>query len=538
MGAAALTALAAIAYSFTLASFVDYLRLDTPLAYLPLMPVFALGLACVAARRGAATGSGEDGHELDFWVGVPLLVVALLMITVMPVYWSTYYWMDRIDVLSFAFFVCGAVALLYGAAWVWHLRTALLLLFLMWPALYLQALPKALALTTTVTNTILGAILASLPLGVSRGADPSLLIIHASGGAPLIVALGSVCSGANAVIGFVLIAGVVGSTLGGSLAQKVTWLVAGTTLAFTGNLVRVMAILALASAGHPGLALGAFHETIGVVVFTTVVSIALLLSPRFGLRFINPERGRGSASAQPVPRTSRRRTPGLAVSGLLLLMAGLATFADRNLSGYAGWITSDGRPATTPFASGSLPRGWAVMHLQSYNWAGQYFGSGSSFDRFAVVADNQMIVADVVRTLDAGSLSAYSLEACFLYHSFRISRSTRADLGHGVTAELLNYDDPASGKRWATVSWAWPVREGPGMRYERIALTSDLLRGSAGAPLAAPGHGLTGSILGLTSPVLDAHGGTSDPGFDAVNLRISALAAALVAVTSRAQPST
>lgn len=533
IGAVAFVVVSAVAYSYTLSSFVDYLRLDTPLAYLPLMPAFAIGIAWMAVRRSHPKAPSGEGHELDFWLGVPLLLVALLMITLMPVFWSTFYWIDRIDVISFALFVCGAVTLLYGVAWLWRLRAAILLLFLMWPALYIQALPKALDLTTTATNSVVGALVASVPIGVSRGADPSLLTINTRNGTSLIVALGTACSGANAVFGFILIGSVVASTLRGSLVRKLAWLFVGTGLAFVGNLLRLISILALAAVGQPSFALGAYHEFIGLVVFTTVVISALILSRNFGLRFSEPKRPSNQTYARTWPRPIGHRLPSLAVTVFLLAVVCVTAVADRDLGRYATWITNDGRAAAQPFSSGTLPQGWTVQHLNSYSWAGQYFGLGSDFDRYVVVADNQMVVADVVRTRDAGSLNTFTLEACFLFHSFSIRRSTRTDLGHGVTAVLLDYDDPASGKRWATVSWAWPVREGSGMRYERIALTSDLLRGSAVPPVASPSDGLARPILWLSSGILDVHKNGSDPSFDAVNARIEGLATALVAVTSQ-----
>jgi hypothetical protein len=60
--AAAMVAVTLVAYNLTLGSMFDYLRLETPLAYLPLLPLFSIGTArlprsstsCRSACRSAA----------------------------------------------------------------------------------------------------------------------------------------------------------------------------------------------------------------------------------------------------------------------------------------------------------------------------------------------------------------------------------------------------------------------------------------------------------------------------------------------------
>jgi hypothetical protein len=94
--------------------------------------------------------------------------------------------------------------------------------------------------------------------------------------------------------------------------------------------------------------------------------------------------------------------------------------------------------------------------------------------------------ADVVTTPDDSALQTYTIENCFLFHNYDIIQSRTLALGHGVTGVLLNYSDPASHGRWATLSWTWPVRLGGTTAYERIELTSDLVSGSNKMPDLRP----------------------------------------------------
>jgi hypothetical protein len=115
-----------------------------------------------------------------------------------------------------------------------------------------------------------------------------------------------------------------------------------------------------------------------------------------------------------------------------------------------------------------------------------------------------VVYADVVRTDDKGSLDAYNLQNCFLFHNYNIATSQRVDVGNGVTALLLNYDDPSTKARWATVSWAWPVDNKGGTYYERIALTSSLFT-SGGDADVSPSGGLDGFLVGVFNLLNGSH---------------------------------
>jgi len=485
---------AVVAYRFSLGTFAGTLRLDTPLAYLPLLPVLAVTTAAMTLRRRPAVDATREDRAVDLLLGIPLLLVALLLVTVIPVVWSTYYWTDRPDVLSLGLFVIGGLVVLYGARWCWRLRGAMVFLILMWPGLYGRPLPGLLQSLTSATNEALAFLLAHLPIAAVTSPDNSLVTLNPASADPIQVSVGSVCAGGNSLLGFLLLGGGLLLSLTGGRARKLAWLLAGLGLMFAANLVRLVSILALASGGHSSLALGGFHDTIGVVLFAATVVATLLLMPRFGLSFgrrpVSTGAPAGGEPPTPVARSARRRVRGRATTvpaATLAVVAVLAGIANGGLRQYAGWADGTGSPTVLPFATnGAVPAGWYLQHLANYGWGEQYFGPGSSFDRLALIIDGGTVTVDVVRTSDPGTLAAYNLQNCFLFHNYDIRTAERVDLGLGVTGLVLDYHNPSSGKSWATVSWAWPVRHQGGTAYERIVLTSEPIHGSDEASPDAP----------------------------------------------------
>jgi hypothetical protein len=153
-----------------------------------------------------------------------------------------------------------------------------------------------------------------------------------------------------------------------------------------------------------------------------------------------------------------------------------------------------------------------VYEIAQYPWVTQYFGAAATWNRYQIISPRSTSVAfaDIVLTDDKGSLDAYNLENCFLFHNYDIRTSERIDLGGGVYGLLLNYSDPSTGFKWATVSWAWPVEKNGETFYERIALTSNPL-GSQQTPSALsfqPSTGFQDVLLDLLNGV---SGGHNDP---------------------------
>jgi exosortase len=496
-----------VVYHLTLASFADYLRLETPLAYLPLLPLFTVGLALLVARRHRNAPAVRDRH-IDLVIGVPILLVAVALITLVPTVASTYYWTNRPDVLSMGFFVIGAVVLCYGLSWAWRLRAPLAFLLLMWPALYLHIMAGVMQSFTAATNNTLALFVHRL-LGVTVvpvANDSPQLVVHPAHLAPVSISVGSACSGADSVLGFLLIGGAILTAMRGGAGRKLLWIVAGLAVTFVANLVRITSIVALAGAGHADFAINTFHTWIGLILFAGVMLLMASLLGRFGLRLRDDAPSSGALPAAAPQRRPRRRRA--LIVALVAVTAALAA-ADHSLATYAAF--DDGYGAPTVQACGvqnSAPAGYRVETNGSYPWARQYFGPNSTFTRFLVLGTSsaQLSYADVVVTDDRGSLDAYNLQNCYLFHNYDIVTTDHIDLGSGVTGLLLNYSDPAGKARWATVSWAWPIDKDGKTYYERIVLTSNLdARGDADI---SPSGGIHDFFLSLVNMV---EGSKNDP---------------------------
>ena len=202
---------------------------------------------------------------------------------------------------------------------------------------------------------------------------------------------------------------------------------------------------------------------------------------------------------------------------LLAIGVGLA---NHGLAPFAAFQDGTGSPTVRPFSTASAPAGWTVAFQAEYPWATQYFGPNATYTRYIVearlpggsasngvatfAAPANLVYADVVRTDDKGSLDAYNLQNCFLFHNYNIATSQRIDVGNGVTALLLNYDDPATKARWATVSWAWPVDNKGATYYERVALTSSLLVSGPDADVS-PSGGVNGFFVNVLNLLNGSH---------------------------------
>jgi exosortase/archaeosortase family protein len=519
------------AYHFTLASLFDFLWLETPLAYVPLLPIFCIAIAVITANRYANVERPMVDRQIDLIVAVPLIVVALLMITLEPVIASAYYWTDRMDVVSMALFAAAATIILYGVTWFWRLKASFFFLILMWPALYLHFMAGLLQSFTNWTNATMAQVVHHLPLGASLDANPGDVIIAQGHNEPLIISIGSACSGADTVLGFALVGGAVLTVLGGGRRRKLMWWVTGLVLTFLLNILRLTSIIALAQVGQPSFALGGYHAVIGLVLFAIAVLAMLWALPLFGLRVRGPvpeavarsadssvdepsvDAHAGSAIASVAPKMTalgplsrlrralkRRRT--LAISSVVVLTAVVA-FTDQGLQPYAAFDDGSGSPTVTAFAgAASAPSSWTVLPIAQYPWVTQYFGDSSTWVRYSIAdTPRGQVYADVVLTADKSTLDTYNLLNCFLFHNYDIRTTDRIDLGSGVYGLLLNYSDPQTNAKWSTVSWAWPVTHNGASYYERIALTSSPLQGQSAPGTFQPAGGVQDIFLDLLNGV-------------------------------------
>jgi len=533
-----------VAYHFTLSSFFDFLSRDTPLAYLPLLPLFCIGIAIVTAKRYGTARTPIQDRQIDFLIGVPVILVALALITIAPAIASAYYWTDRADVVSLALFAFGATTLAYGITWAWRLRASFIFLLLMWPALYLHLLSPVMQQFADWTNSALALVVQHLPLGVVADPSAQTVIVSPPHAAPVTISIVSACSGANSVLGFALIGGAILTTMSGGRGRKLLWWITGMVLCFVFNLLRLLSIVGISALGHSGFALGGYHAVIGLVLFAIAVVVMLYALPLFGLHSKDAvqEIGRAAKPTAPTPkladlvaqsaagtasmsvmaprtavptarasRAPRRRAARRRIAiGLVCAFTAIVALADHGLQPYAAFEDGTGSPTVHPFGINSAPAGWQVEQIAEYPWVTQYFGSNATWLRYLVTrpGSGNVAYADVILTDDKGSLDTYSVQNCFLFHNYDVRTAERVDLGNGVVGLLLNYSDPSTNSRWATMSWAWPVNNKGETYYERINLTSSPVQGSGLQPgIARPG-GLEQLLLDLLNGV---SGGRNDP---------------------------
>ncbi len=160
---AVLVILTVTAFSYSLGTLMQSLSVDSPLAYLGLVPMLAVVLGIALARPRDHEPEVHD-RLLDRILGVPLIVIALLMLMVLPAQMSTFFWLWRIDLLALPIFVAGAVVWLFGSRMLFRVWPAVLLLLVAWPVPFRMALARFLDGFTTFSSSAITRFVAVVPL--------------------------------------------------------------------------------------------------------------------------------------------------------------------------------------------------------------------------------------------------------------------------------------------------------------------------------------------------------------------------------------
>jgi exosortase/archaeosortase family protein len=517
---------AALAYHLTLADSLQNLQLGAPASYLALVPFVAIWAAWEATRRYRGAAPPIRDRQLDVILGLPLLLAALFLITVIPVTSGPFYWALRLDMLSLALFVIAAVVLTCGVGWAWRMRAPLVVLLLTWPVLYIGVLTGLATWFARSTDGVLTFFTTHLALGVSRvPGHPSLLAVHPTSGSTLHINVGASSAGGADVLGFLIVGGAVLLLVSGPVRGRLLWLGTGLLLSFVLNVDRILSVALLAKAGHPAFAAGGFAQLIGLLLLAASVALMVWLLPSFGLSRLGNSAGdnrRESSLASQRSgweswRTGLSSKRGARVVQLALVALALGVFvaADQSLALYAGFDNGRGVPTVTAVTSGTkVPQGWHLSLVGTEPWARQYFGHGSSFARYALThagpgSNHAVLSADVITTRDAGTLQTYNMENSFLFHEYDIETTETVALGHGVTGLLLNYASTGH-SYWASLSWDWPVRVAGATAYERIVLSSPLVSNSVAKPKVQPTVGLGQSLVIAAENLFTSDSGRSD----------------------------
>jgi len=468
--AIALVVVVAAAYNYSLLTLAGGLTLQTPLAYLALVPVIAFVLGWVQLSRIPPERPIHD-RQLDYILGIGLILLAGAVAVLLPLSFATRFWVYRLDLLSLPLFVAGLVALFYGARKLWALRFPIAFLLLAWPVPYLPLVGDWMQSFTDATVGALTGISHAIPIARSMGGEGLFAVAHGGGYFPLSVS--SACAGVNSLVGFILVGTGLGYVVRGPIFRRVLWLLAGLILIWLLNIVRIEAIFLVGAAFGQSAALDVLHPVAGLIVFNAGVFVVLFVAPIFGLTFSSPVQQIMPAVQESSP--IQRIRPALALSVLVAVAMG---FANAGYARYAPLVNPLGVAQLHAFdIRQASVANWNNRFVATFTQGQQYFGATSTWQRIQYTSNptanlqaEAPIYIDVINTEDPGTLDAYGLQACYRFHGFRIESLTPADIGIGVPAQVIDYHNSKTGTDWSALWWEWPYQQGGQTWYERIVV--------------------------------------------------------------------
>jgi exosortase len=471
--AAVIVGLVLLAYNYSLMTLVRGLGLQTPLAYLALVPIMAIGIAAARLRIQPRELAIHD-RQVDWIVGLGLIGVSAAVLILVPDPTNSVFWLQRLDLLTLPLFVAGLISLLFGVRRVWSLKGPLAFLLLAWPVPYTLFLADAAGWFTDFTAGIVGLFTKAVPIAHQLPGDASMFIIG-SGPRAFSVSIGSACAGVNSLVGFLLIGTAFLFVVRGPVVRRAAWLAVGLAGIFLLNVIRIIAILVAGSTFGQGAALDVLHPVAGLVVFNIGVLAMVVLVPRFGLRFIGRADRQDDGGPTDDPTPVRRVRPALlvALAAAAVLGATNAAFARyETISSGLG----DARLGSFDVRETAPPK-WDSRFIAAFPQAKQYFGGSATWDRAtywslpgAQLSASRTLYVDVITTDDPGTFAAYSMEACYKFHGYDISSVTTADIGAGVQGQIIDYTNTKVHADWSALWWEWPYSDGFRTRYERVVI--------------------------------------------------------------------
>ncbi len=466
------------AYRYSLTSLLGTLTADTPLAYLGLVPIIAAGLAWIHRSPRRAEPAIHD-RQLDYTIGIPLIVVAAIAAKVLPGQLGAMAWVDRLDLLFLPVFVIGATVLLFGVRVAWRQKAALGYLFLIWPWPYTSVLLGAFdgfrSFTLRGLDVLLHGVHVAQPIGPASAGQYE--VVHQ--GHAFTISVVTACSGVNGMVGFLLIGVALALCSRGKVVRKALWIGSGLAWLWLLNIVRLLVVFAIGVAGGSHVALAIVHPVIGLVTFGLGVFAIVTVMPRFGLRL-------AGASPQPegAARSGHNGGPGMrslrVVAVALLAAAIVVAVGNQALARFDPVANAAGEPRMSSFlANPAAPAGWTATFQSEVTRNRTLFGSSSRWFRYLYVPSGatlrahrgaQPVTADIVDESGLSGFETYGVTACYSFHGFTLHDVSSADLGSGVTGQTLSFSGANANQNWSIVWWVVPVRTGDGTRYERVIL--------------------------------------------------------------------
>ena len=488
--AVALVGLVLLAYNYSLLSLARGLSLQTPLAYVALVPVIALVLGYVRLRT-EAPGLAIHDRQVDWIIGFALLGLTAAILFLAPTPTSSSFWLQRIDLLTLPLFVAGLIALLFGVRRLWALKAPLAFLLLAWPIPFTLFLSQTAGPFADITANIVGAVTRLVPIARQGVHEPDLFIVG-SGPQAFAVSIGSACAGVNSFVGFFLLGAALLFVVRGPLVRRIAWLAVGLGLVFGLNIARILVILVVGATFGQDLALEILHPVAGMLVFTAGVLGMVALVPRFGLWFVDlgpngpapngptpngpaPSGTPPNGSAVDVDRSNpvRRVRPAFLVALALAVVLGVSNAAYARYEAISAGL-ADARLGTFDVRTAQVA-GWETQFVASFRQVRQYFGQSSTWERVmylptpeAEISSTKSVYVDVITTDNPSTFTAYGLEACFVFHGYHISSVISVDVGAGVRGQVIDYTNPKVKADWSALWWEWPYTEDGKTRYERI----------------------------------------------------------------------
>jgi exosortase/archaeosortase family protein len=470
---AILLASVVVAYHYSLKTLIQNLGVDTPLAYVGLVPAIALGLA--AALRHPRQEPAIHDRQLDYIIGLPLIASAVFINMVVPGHLSDLYWIWRLDLLTLPLFVAGVVTLLFGVRVLWRQKIAIVYLVLAWPLPYTMLLLNILNDFTNATISALKAVLKVIPVAHPiAGSDGSLFsIVHNGRAFPLSVV--SACSGVNGVVGFLLVGAAFGVLVQGPRLRKLLWLAGGMFLLWGINIGRLVFIFWAGRTWGEQVAINVLHPFVGLVTYCLGVAIMLLSLGPLGLR-LGPEGQTHAPSSGGAPRPALRAF--FPAVGIVVLAALILGVQDSNLKQYDMVANAAGEPKLASYSlNPAAPDGWKASFYTSYTWAQPFFGSNSTWYRFVydptgaptALHSSLPVTADVINSTQLNSFSAYGVQACYQFHGYKLRDAAQVTLGGGIKGEALSWSSGNHGD-WSMLYWIWPIKSSGATHFERVIL--------------------------------------------------------------------
>jgi exosortase/archaeosortase family protein len=478
---AALLGIVVIAYNYSLTTLLQLADLNTPLAYVSLVPLISLMLAFMHAQPRYMEPAIHD-RQTDYIIGIPLMVAALLVNRLLPSKLSAMFWVWRIDLLTLPFFVAGAVAVIFGVRVLWRQKLAVGFLLLAWPYPY-----------TTVLLSVLNAFTSATLFGMAwvvKATHIATLVGPLSGGVFSVVHNGhafslsvvSACSGVSSVVGFLLVGTAFAAIVRGPWVRKTLWLLGGMVLLWTINLGRITLIFWAGQQAGEHFAIDILHPYIGLVTFSLGVAVMILCIKPLGLHLdVAPDRFKlQTPQSSDAVLASKRVTavPKVYLAVAIVLVLGiLVGVSNVGLQSYNLVANVAGEAKLSSYINHPVaPAGWRSTYETSYTWAEPLFGEGSVWSRYELYPQSggnlhahTSVVADVIETPQLETFSAYGVEQCYEFHGYSLANVAQVSLGGGITGQTLAYTSQQYGS-WTIVYWILPVQRGSSTVYERVVL--------------------------------------------------------------------